>query len=83
MFTDPAGPEHQEYLNLISAGPAHGPHPDGVAEAQNRPVLYFVDNTRLMQTEDAPEQVMAHIRGKLACRGEAPTWPGSNRAVST
>src|SRR5947207_7283945 len=70
LFTGPAGPEHQEYLNLLSPAATSSDQHDGVAEAQNRPVLYFVDNTRLIKSQEPPEQAAGRIRGKLACRGE-------------
>src|SRR5205823_6016394 len=70
LFRGTPTPDDQEYLNLISDRSPDAPHPDGVAEAQNRPILYFVDGTKLTDTSDLFATTLVRIRGKLACRGE-------------
>lgn len=67
IFSDSPGPEHQEYLDLIAARDSS---PDGVAEAQGRPILYFVDETRLTATLQPATELLNGVRGRLACRGE-------------
>jgi hypothetical protein len=70
LFIGQVGPEHQEYLDLIAARDSSPDAPDGVAEAQGRPVLYFIDQSRLTATGQAAEQLIDSVRGRLACRGE-------------
>jgi hypothetical protein len=67
IFSEAPGPEHQEYLDLIAARESS---PDGVAEAQGRPILYFVDETRLTSTQQSATELLNGVRGRLACRGE-------------
>jgi len=71
-------PELQEYLTLNALRRKNRPSPDGVAEHQGRPVLYFVDEQRL--TRDASKRPrslfeddlaeLPVIFRQLACRGE-------------
>lgn len=71
-------PELQEYLTLNSLRRKNHPSPDGVAEHQGRPVLYFVNEQRLTRgagksksslfDDDAAE--LPAIFRQLACRGE-------------
>jgi hypothetical protein len=70
IFSDAPGPEHQEYLDLIAARDTSPDSPDGVAEAQGRPVLYFVDETRLTGGDQSVTDLLNGVRGRLACRGE-------------
>src|SRR5271154_2414456 len=70
LFTGSTKPDHQEYLDLISVLRRAPDSPDGVAEAQGRPVLYFVDEIRLTATKAPPDEVINGIRSRLACRGE-------------
>src|SRR5205085_1185046 len=69
-FSETPGPEHQDYLDLVMARDAAPDSPDGVAEAQGRPVLYFIDETRLTATGQPTDQLLGGVRGRLACRGE-------------
>jgi hypothetical protein len=69
-------PDLQDYLALDALRRDNGPAPDGVAEFQGRPVLYFVDEQRLTSNTSPPagelysEDVLPVIFRKLACRGE-------------
>jgi hypothetical protein len=71
-------PELQEYLTLNDLRRKNLPAPDGVAEHQGRPVLYFVDEQRLTQDTSKPKQTLFDddaielpvIFRQLACRGE-------------
>jgi hypothetical protein len=70
LFTGTPRPEHQEYLDLMAARASDTSTPDGVAEAQGRPILYFIDQTRLAGFLFPADQVVDGVRGRLACRGE-------------
>ncbi len=70
LFTGGADPDLQDYLDLISARHSAADSPDGVAEAQGRPILYFVDETRLMATSQPLGELIDGVRSRLACRGE-------------
>jgi SAM-dependent methyltransferase len=67
-------PNLQEYLTLNDLRWKNKPAPDGVAEHQGRPILYFVDEQRL--TEESPQQNLFEpsqlptIFRQLVCRGE-------------
>jgi len=65
-------PELQDYLTLNTLRRKNLPSPDGVAEHQGRPLLYFVDEQRLTKTSlfegDAAE--LPVIFRQLACRGD-------------
>ena len=65
LFNAPPGPDRQNYLDLISAHSSNDDTPDGVAEAQGRPVLYFVDESRLTVTGRPAKQLMD---------GGVPVW---------
>src|SRR3954469_19649423 len=69
-------PDLQDYLTLNALRRKNRPAPDGVAEYQGRPVLYFIDEQRLSKTkpkqdlfDDEPDQLPIIFR-QLACRGE-------------
>lgn len=68
-------PELQDYLTLNALRQKNRPSPDGVAEYQGRPVLYFVDEQRLTQKTqqnlfDESKAEIPIIFRQLACRGE-------------
>src|SRR5947209_18506564 len=73
-------PDLQDYLTLNALRRKNRPAPDGVAESQGRPVLYFVDEQRLTKdssqskdtlfpVDDEPDELPVIFR-QLACRGE-------------
>ena len=69
-------PDLQDYLTLNALRRTNRPAPDGVAEYQGRPVLYFVDEQRLSKGkpqqdlfDDEPDQIPVIFR-QIACRGE-------------
>src|SRR5256885_15417018 len=70
LFSDKPGPDHQDYLDLIAARDLAPDSPDGVAEAQGRPVLYFIDETRLTAAAQPVHQLINGVQDRLACRGE-------------
>jgi hypothetical protein len=71
-------PELQEYLTLNALRRKNCPSPDGVAEHQGRPVLYFVDEQRLTRDPSKAQRSLFEddatglpvIFRQLACRGE-------------
>ncbi|MGO8900485.1 MAG: class I SAM-dependent DNA methyltransferase [Isosphaeraceae bacterium] len=70
-------PQLQDYLTLNALRRRNFPAPDGVAEHQGRPVLYFVDEQRLGGASSQPKQTLFDdpadlpvIYRQLACRGE-------------
>jgi SAM-dependent methyltransferase len=69
-------PDLQDYLTLNALRRKNRPAPDGVAEYQGRPVLYFVDEQRLSKSrpkqdlfDNDPDQLPTIFR-QIACRGE-------------
>ncbi|WP_020469795.1 HsdM family class I SAM-dependent methyltransferase [Zavarzinella formosa] len=69
-------PDLQDYLTLNALRRKNRPAPDGVAEYQGRPLLYFVDEQRLTKSkptqylfDDEPDQIPTIFR-QIACRGE-------------
>jgi len=72
LFDGSASFEALDYLDLVeprSSDPT-GPEemlPDGVAESQGQPLLFFVNESRLAQASQ--EEQLGALRRKLACRG--------------
>ncbi len=69
-------PDLQDYLTLNALRRKNRPAPDGVAEYQGRPVLYFIDEQHLTKQkpkqsffDDEPDQIPTIFR-QIACRGE-------------
>lgn len=64
-----------DYLDLLPKADG-GPNdpdsllPDGVAESQGRPLLFIVNESRLVQTPGKQEHQLDTLRRKLACRGD-------------
>ncbi|MBI4664641.1 MAG: N-6 DNA methylase [Verrucomicrobia bacterium] len=73
-FRDLGGPASSgllDYLDLVRRDEDSQPNsllPDGVAESQGRPLLFIVNESRLVQTPT--EQEIKTLRRKLACRGD-------------
>lgn len=73
LFTDPVSPELLDYLDLIETKKTdehEGVLPDGVAESQGRPLLFFVNESRLLLSPEEKETEFSHLRHILACRGD-------------
>ena len=78
IFGQGSDPDLQDYLSLDARRRENRPAPDGVAEYQGRPILYFVDEQRLTATSRATQESLFHkeptdlrtIFGQIACRGE-------------
>ncbi|MBU2536337.1 MAG: N-6 DNA methylase, partial [Chloroflexi bacterium] len=73
LFSDPPSPELLDYLDLIETkkpDDQKGVLPDGVAESQGRPLLFFVNESRLSLSPEEKEDKFGHLRRILACRGD-------------
>ncbi len=73
LFSGTTSPELLDYLDLVE--PRHRESapslmPDGVAESQGRPLLFFVNHSRLAQAADEQRSQLDHLRRSLACRGD-------------
>ena len=57
LFGDSVKPELLDYLDLVEPPESSGLLPDGVAESQGRPLLFFVNESRLTQTQAEQEKI--------------------------
>ncbi|HUS09410.1 MAG TPA: hypothetical protein VMZ30_03005, partial [Pyrinomonadaceae bacterium] len=82
---DAAAPNLLDYLDLVEPRRKHDLLPDGVAENSGRPLLFFVNESRLALPPDEQEIKLSKLRRELACRGEraylARVLPGELRVV--
>lgn len=80
-----ATPELLEYLDLVEPRREHSLLPDGVAESNGRPLLFFVNESRLALSPTEQETRFSNLRRALACRGEraylARVLPGELKVV--
>ena len=85
LFGDSVKPELLDYLDLVGSRESSGLLPDGVAESQGRPLLFFVNEGHLAQAPAEQEKHYADLRRKLACRGDraylARIRPGELKVV--
>ena len=85
LFGDSAKPELLDYLDLVEPRESSDFLPDGVAESQDKPLIFFVNESRLTQTDDELEKNYSDLRRKLACRGDraylARIRPGELKVV--
>ncbi len=85
LFGDSVKPELLDYLDLVGSRGSAGLLPDGVAESQGRPLLFFVNESHLSQTPAEQDENYAKLRRKLACRGDraylARIRPGELKVV--
>src|SRR5687768_12652117 len=67
-------PPLMEYLDLVEpprgSSIATSPRPDGVAEVQGRPLLFFIDESKLATNSMQREKQLANLSLGLACRGD-------------
>ncbi len=84
LFSSTMSPELFDYLDLIEPGREEDRpflKPDGVAENQGRPLLFFVNESRLAHPENERTEDLLRLRRSLACRGDraylAVIRPGS------
>src|SRR5260221_3905560 len=72
-FGGKATPDSLEYLDLVEpSGPKEPDEvmPDGVAENQGRPLLFFVNASRLVKPSDEQQEQLKKLRRTLGCRGD-------------
>jgi SAM-dependent methyltransferase len=78
-------PELLDYLDLIEPRRQEALQPDGVAESQGQPLLFFVDESHLASTATEQETKLKKLRRTIACRGEraylARILPGEIKVV--
>jgi SAM-dependent methyltransferase len=70
FFSDGARPELIEYLDLVRPRQEGEFIPDGVAESQGKPLLYFVDDCRLALPLPQRNDQLQRLRRVLGCRGQ-------------
>lgn len=84
-FGPSAAPELLDYLDLLEGHDQQVLLPDGVAENQGRPLLFFVTESRLALPASEQETKLNRLRRNLACRGErsylARLLPGELKVV--
>ena len=66
----PASPDLLNYIDLAEARGQHAVQLDGVAESQGRPLLFFVNDSRLAQSPDQQQKQLSHLQRILASRGD-------------
>jgi len=80
-----ASPELLDYLDLVEPRREHALLPNGVAESAGRPLLFYVNETRLALSPTEQETRLSKLRRELACRGEraylARVLPGELKVV--
>ncbi len=72
-FGGNATPDALDYLDLVEpSGPKQSDDlmPDGVAENQGRPLLFFVNAGRLAHRPEARDAQLKRLRRVLGCRGD-------------
>lgn len=73
LFSDPLSPDLLDYLDLIEPRGSEEKRkllPDGVAESQGHPLLFFVNESRLSLPLEEKERKFGDLRRILACRGD-------------
>ena len=70
LFGDTASLELLDYLDLVESRVPDEFLPNGVVENQGRPLLFIVNESRLIQMPKEQEQQIKTLRRKLACRGD-------------
>lgn len=69
-FEKTPAPDLLDYLDLTQRREPEALLPDGVAESQGQPLLYFVDESRLAVNVSEQEAKLKKLRRAIACRGE-------------
>jgi len=84
-FGPPVAPDLLDYLDLLEANDDNDLRPDGVAENQGRPLLFFISESRLSLPGSDQESKLNRLRRNLAFRGErvylARILPGELKVV--
>ena len=63
-------PDVLEYLDLVDTKRDEELRPDGVIESSNRPILYYLNATRLAEAPDSGDERFKDLSRNVACRGE-------------
>ena len=69
-FSDPPRPELLDYLDFTGPPRKEELRPDGVAQSQDKPLLFFVNASRLAVPANEKKQQLSRLRRTLACRGQ-------------
>ncbi len=72
-FASGATPDALDYLDLVEPSGRMRPDevmPDGVAENRGRPLLFFVNASRLARVPDEQDAQLKNLRRALGCRGD-------------
>jgi hypothetical protein len=84
-FEGATAPELLEYLDLVEPRKREVLRPDGVAESQGRPLLFFVDHSNPALAANERDGKLKELRRSLACRGErsylAVVLPGQIKVI--
>jgi hypothetical protein len=85
LLGDSAKPELLDYLDLLGPRGTSELLPDGVAENQGRPLLFFVNESQMALAASDQDKNYSELRRKLACRGDraylARIRPGELKVV--
>jgi hypothetical protein len=72
-FTDNHSPELVNYLDLLPSETGVSEekvYPDGAVENDHRPVLYYINQSRLASSPDNRSKQLSKLNQQIACRGE-------------
>lgn len=70
-LSPPAGPALVDYLDLVKPPSPGELVPDGVAESQGKPLLFYVSESKLATSADEQKQQLQRLRRRtLGCRGQ-------------
>ena len=69
-FSCPPRPELVDYLDLVNPRSREELMPDGVAESQGKPLLFYVSESNLATSPDGEQQLQRLRRRTLGCRGQ-------------
>lgn len=88
LFNAPESPDLLDYLDLTKLKEQRKQEkllPDGVAESQGRPLLFFVNESQLSIPPEEKEVEFVNLRRILACRGDraflARIYPGELQVI--
>jgi hypothetical protein len=70
FFSGGPRPELVEYLDLVAPRKEGELSPNGVAESQGKPLLYFVNRSRLAEPQAQCDEQLSRLRRALGCRGQ-------------
>ena len=65
-----SSPDVLDYLDLVDVEDAEALRPDGVIESSNRPILFYVNESRLAEAPSSESDPLRVLSRNVACRGE-------------